>query len=162
MFAADPARAARELVRVVRPRGTIALASWTPTGFVGEMFRVMTAHVPSLIRVPSPFVWGTEPGLRSLFAPDLAYLQLRQRTFTFRARSPEHFVEMFGQSYGPTVRALEAAGPNRFLLEADLLDLVRQRNRLERRQRRDPGDLPGGDRDAAVSAVNTGPAPGPF
>jgi ubiquinone/menaquinone biosynthesis C-methylase UbiE len=46
MFAADPARAARELVRVVRPRGTIALASWTPTGFVGEMFRVMTAHVP--------------------------------------------------------------------------------------------------------------------
>ena len=130
MFAADPARAARELVRVVRPRGTIALASWTPTGFVGEMFRVMTSHVPSLIRVPSPFVWGTEPGLRSLFAPDMAYLQLRQRTFTFRARSPEHFVETFGQSYGPTVRALEAAGQNRFLLEADLLDLVRERNRL--------------------------------
>ena len=130
MFAADPTRAARELVRVVRPRGTIALASWTPTGFVGEMFRVMTAHVPSLVRVPAPFVWGTEPGLRSLLAPDLAYLQLRERTFTFRARSPEHFVEMFGQSYGPTVRALEAAGPNRFLLEADLLDLVRERNRL--------------------------------
>ena len=130
MFAADPTRAARELVRVVRPRGTIALASWTPTGFVGEMFRVMTAHVPSLVRVPAPFVWGSEPGLRSLLAPDLAYLQLRQRTFTFRARSPEHFVEMFGQSYGPTVRALEAAGPNRFLLEADLLDLVRQRNRV--------------------------------
>lgn len=130
MFAADPTRAARELVRVVRPHGTIALASWTPTGFVGEMFRVMTAHVPSLVRVPAPFVWGTEPGLRSLLAPDLAYLQLRQRTFTFRARSPEHFVEMFGQSYGPTVRALDAAGPNRFLLEADLLDLVRQRNRV--------------------------------
>ena len=130
MFAADPTRAARELVRVVRPRGTIALASWTPTGFVGEMFRVMTAYVPSLVRVPSPFVWGTEAGLRSLFAGDLAYLQLRRRTFTFRARSPEHFVDMFGQSYGPTVRALEAAGPNRFLLESDLLDLVRQRNRL--------------------------------
>jgi hypothetical protein len=60
----------------------------------------------------------------------MAYLQLRHRTFTFRARSPEHFVEIFGRSYGPTVRALEAAGPNRFLLEADLLDLVRQRNRL--------------------------------
>jgi SAM-dependent methyltransferase len=130
MFAADPARAARELVRVVRPRGTIALASWTPTGFVGEMFRVMTAHVPSLVRVPSPFLWGTEPGLRSLLGRDMAYLQLRHLTFTFRARSPEHFVEIFGRSYGPTVRALEAAGPNRFLLEADLLDLVRQRNRL--------------------------------
>jgi SAM-dependent methyltransferase len=130
MFAADQARAARELVRVVRPRGTIALASWTPTGFVGEMFRVMTSYVPSLLRVPSPFVWGSEPGLRSLLAADLRYLQLRERTFTFRARSPEHFVDMFGASYGPTVRALDAAGPNRFLLEADLLDLVRQRNRL--------------------------------
>jgi ubiquinone/menaquinone biosynthesis C-methylase UbiE len=129
MFAADPSRAARELARVVRPGGTIALASWTSTGFIGEMFRVMTAHVPSLIRVPSPFVWGTEPGLRSLFTQDMAYLQLRPRTFTFRARSPEHFVETFAQSYGPTVRALEAAGPRRFLLEADLLDLVRERNR---------------------------------
>jgi SAM-dependent methyltransferase len=130
MFAADPVRAARELVRVVRPRGTIALASWTPTGFVGEMFRVMTTHAPSLVRVPSAFVWGTEPGLRGLLGSDVAYLQLRPRTFMFRARSPEHFVEMFGQSYGPTVRAFEAAGPDRFLLEADLLDLVRQRNRL--------------------------------
>ena len=124
MFAADPMRAARELVRVVRPRGTIALASWTPTGFIGEMFGVMTAHVPS------PFVWGTEPGLRALLAPDMAYLQLRRRTFTFRARTPEHFVETFARSYGPTVRALDAAGPNRFLLEQDLVDLVRQRNRL--------------------------------
>jgi len=130
MFAADPVRAARELARVVRPRGTIALASWTPTGFVGEMFGVMTAHVPSLVRIPSPFVWGTEPGLRALLAPDLAYLQLRRRTFTFRARSPERFVETFARSYGPTVRALEAAGPDRFLMEADLVDLVRRRNRL--------------------------------
>jgi SAM-dependent methyltransferase len=130
MFAADPAVAARELARVVRPRGTIALASWTPAGFIGEMFGVMTAHVPSLVRVPSPFVWGTEPGLRALLAPDLAYLQLRRRTFTFRARSPEDFVATFAGSYGPTMRALEAAGPDRFLLEADLVDLVRRRNRL--------------------------------
>jgi SAM-dependent methyltransferase len=130
MFAADPRLAAHELARVVRPRGTIALASWTPTGFVGEMFGVMTAYVPSLVRVPSPFVWGTEPGLRSLLGPDVSYLQLRRRTFTFRARSPEQFVETFARSYGPTVRALEAAGQNRFMIEADLVDLVRQRNRL--------------------------------
>jgi hypothetical protein len=94
------------------------------------MFGVMTAHVPSLVRVPSPFVWGTEPGLRSLLAPHVAYLQLRRRTFTFRARSPEDFVATFARAYGPTVRALEAAGENRFLLEADLMELVRQRNRL--------------------------------
>jgi SAM-dependent methyltransferase len=130
MFAADPVRAASELVRVVRPGGTIALASWKPTGFVGEMFRVMSTHVPSLVRVPSPFVWGTEPGLRALLAPSLDYLQVRERTFTFRYRSPEHFVDVFGGSYGPTVKALAAAGPSRDALLADLADLVRSRNRL--------------------------------
>jgi SAM-dependent methyltransferase len=130
MFAADPVRAAAELARVVRPGGTIALASWTPTGFVGDMFRVMSTHVPSLVRVPSPFVWGTEPGLRALLARNLHDLHIRQRTFTFRYRSPEHFVDVFGGSYGPTVRALEAAGSSRDALVADLLDLVRTRNRL--------------------------------
>jgi SAM-dependent methyltransferase len=130
MFAADPVRAADELVRVVRPGGTIALASWRPTGFVGEMFRVMSTHVPSLVRVPSPFVWGTEPGLRALLYPSLDYLQVRERTFTFRYRSPEHFVDTFGGSYGPTVKALDAAGASRDQLVADLTDLVRSRNRL--------------------------------
>ena len=130
MFAADPVRAADELVRVVRPGGTIALANWNPTGFVGEMFRVMSTHVPSLVRVPSPFVWGTEPGLRALLGPSLDYLQVRERTFTFRYRSPEHFVDVFGGSYGPTVKALDAAGSSRDQLVADLMDLVRTRNRL--------------------------------
>ena len=46
MFAPDHRRTAAELVRVTRPGGTIALASWTPEGFVGAMFRTIAAHVP--------------------------------------------------------------------------------------------------------------------
>src|SRR5262245_20877956 len=46
MFAPNHAQAASELLRVSRPGGTIALASWTPDGFVGELFRTMSAHVP--------------------------------------------------------------------------------------------------------------------
>jgi SAM-dependent methyltransferase len=131
MFAPDQARAASELLRVVRPGGTVALASWMPDGFVGELFGVTAAHVPPGPPVPSPFVWGTEHGLRTLLGPGLRYLQLRRRRFMFRFRSAEQFVEVFGRSYGPMVRAFEAAGATgRSALEADLLDLVRRRNRL--------------------------------
>src|SRR5690349_12737160 len=41
MFAPNHAKAAAELVRVCRPGGTIALASWTPDGFIGELFKVI-------------------------------------------------------------------------------------------------------------------------
>src|SRR5689334_19310410 len=37
MFAPDQERAAAELLRVCKPGGTIALAAWTPDGFVGDM-----------------------------------------------------------------------------------------------------------------------------
>ena len=46
MFAPDHARAAAELLRVSRHGGTIALASWTPDGFIGRLFRTVAAHVP--------------------------------------------------------------------------------------------------------------------
>src|SRR6187455_707604 len=46
MFAPDHSKAASELVRVTKPGGTIALASWTPDGFIGELFRTVAAHVP--------------------------------------------------------------------------------------------------------------------
>ncbi|MCW2573788.1 MAG: Methyltransferase type 11, partial [Frankiales bacterium] len=46
MFAPDHRRTAQEILRVVRPGGTVGLASWTPDGFIGEMFRVITSHAP--------------------------------------------------------------------------------------------------------------------
>ena len=55
---------------------------------------------------------------------------MRERSFTYRYRTPEQFVDVLGGSYGPTVKALEAAGSNRDPLLADLTDLVRSRNRL--------------------------------
>src|SRR5262249_53571569 len=58
MFAPDHAKTAAEVLRVCRPGGTIALASWTPDGFVGELFRVISRHVPPPAGVASPMLWG--------------------------------------------------------------------------------------------------------
>ena len=84
MFAPDHAQAAAELLRVSRPGGTIALASWTPDGFIGELFRTVAAHVPPPAGVQSPMLWGTEAHLRALFGDGICSLEVEERTFTFR------------------------------------------------------------------------------
>ena len=130
MFAPDHRSAAAELVRVTRPGGAIALASWTPDGFVGSMFRTVAAHVPPPAVLASPMLWGTEEHLGELFGSDVTWTH-RRRTFTFRFASADEFIEIFGAYYGPTVKALEAAGSARDVLASDLRELVRSWNRLE-------------------------------
>ncbi len=131
MFAPDQARAAAELLRVCRPGGTIALASWTPESFIGELFRTVSAHVPPPAGLQSPMLWGTESHLRELFGERIAALEVAERTFTFRFRSAEEFVDVFRSWYGPTLKAFAALeGPARDALEQDLVALARRSDRL--------------------------------
>ena len=131
MFAPDHSQAAAELLRVCRPGGTIALASWTPEGFIGELFRTVGAHVPPPAGVRSPLLWGTEGHLRELFGEGIASLEVMERTFTFRFPSAEHFVTFFRLWYGPTVKAFAALDDDaRDALEADLVELARRFDRL--------------------------------
>jgi SAM-dependent methyltransferase len=131
MFAPDHARAASELLRVCKPGGTIALASWTPDGFIGELFRTVAAHVPPPAGVRSPLLWSTETHLRELFADGIASLEVTERTFTYRFPKAADFVEVFGRWYGPTVKALAALeGDAREALRDDLVQLARRSDRL--------------------------------
>ena len=131
MFAPDHAQAAAELLRVTRPGGTIALASWTPDGFIGELFRTVAAYVPPPAGVQSPMLWGTEAHLRDLMGDSICSLEVAERTFTFRFTSAEDFVAFFRTWYGPTLKAFAALeGAARKELEADLIDLARRWNRL--------------------------------
>lgn len=130
MFAPDHQRAAGEIIRVTRPGGTVGLASWTPDGFIGEMFGVITRHVPGPPGVASPMLWGTEQYLSGLFGPAIADVRSVERTCTWRFASAEEFVTFFRRWYGPTLKAFEAAGDDgRGALAADLADLARRRDR---------------------------------
>ena len=131
MFAPYHERAAAELLRVTRPGGTIALASWTPDGFLGEFFRTMSKHVPPPAGVRSPMLWGTESHLRTLFGDDVSSLRSAERTFTFRFTSADEFVSFFRTWYGPTLKAFESLDPGRCeALERDLRRLARRHDRL--------------------------------
>jgi ubiquinone/menaquinone biosynthesis C-methylase UbiE len=108
MFAPNQARAAAELVRVVRPGGRIGLASWTPEGFLGRLFKVMSAFVPPPAGLASPMAWGSEPRVVELFGPHASEIRTTRMTYHFRFRSAEHFVEFFRTFYGPTHKAFAA------------------------------------------------------
>jgi len=128
MFAPDHQRSARELMRVCRPGGRIGLASWTPAGFLGDLFRTVAKYVPPVPGVQSPLLWGTDAHLRTLFE-GVAKIEHTPRHFAFRYQSAEHFVDVFRTFYGPVHKAflgLDATG--QAALEADLLALLRRAN----------------------------------
>ncbi len=149
MFAPDHPKAASELVRVTKPGGTIAIAAWTPDGFIGDLFRTTAKHVPPPAGVQSPLLWGTEEHLRELFGDSIASLEVEERTSPTGSDSAEEFVTFFRTWYGPTLKAFEALDDDgKKALEADLVELV-ERLRPARRPRRDrrPGRVHRGRRD---------------
>ena len=129
MFTPDPLRAAHELIRVVRSGGRIGLANWTPEGFIGDLFRLIAAYVPSPAGLQSPVLWGTEPRMVELFGPDATDIQCARRHYNFRFRSAMHWVEVFCSFYGPTHKAFAALDPARQArLTEDLTALLEGRN----------------------------------
>jgi len=129
MFAPDHHQAASEMMRVCRKGGRIGLASWTPTGFLGQLFRVVAAYVPPIPGVRSPLLWGTDAHIQDLFQGAARIVQTT-RHFAFRYRSPEHWVEVFRTYYGPVHKAFAALdAEKRAALEADLIALLRQSHR---------------------------------
>src|SRR4051812_22310781 len=108
MFAPDHRRAASELVRVCRPGGRIALACWTPDGFIGETFRLFSRFLPPTPGLKPPVLWGDVAYQRELFGRSAASVTAYPRTAIFRYRSAEENVEFFRTYYGPTLRAFDA------------------------------------------------------
>jgi ubiquinone/menaquinone biosynthesis C-methylase UbiE len=130
MFAPNHSRAAAELARVCRPGGRIALASWTPDGFIGETFRAFARYLPPAPGLPPPVRWGDLAYLDALFGHVAASTTSYRRTAVFRFRSAEENLEFFSTYYGPTLRAFESLDPpRRESLRNELLALARRYDR---------------------------------
>ena len=105
MFAPRPELVAKELLRVCVPGGTIAMANWTPQGFVGQMFKTISKFIaPS--GMPSPVLWGDETTVRERLGKGLSELNLVRCHYTFSYPfPPSEVVEFFRLYYGPTNQA---------------------------------------------------------
>lgn len=105
MFAPHHRRAADELVRVCRPGGTIGLLSWTPEGFVGDMFRAMKPFAPAPPPgAQPPPLWGDEDHVRALLGDRVTDVTTTRRVLTTdRFATPEAWRDHWKTVYGPTV-----------------------------------------------------------
>ena len=124
MFAPRPDLVAMELLRVCKPGGIIAMANWTPQGFIGQMFKTISKFIaPS--GVPSPVLWGDEPTVRERLGKGLSDLNLVRRRYTFSYPfPPSEVVEFFRLYYGPIKQAfasLDADGCERLHQELEAL-----------------------------------------
>jgi SAM-dependent methyltransferase len=130
MFAPDHRKAASELARVCRSGGRIALASWTPNGYVADMFRMVASFVPPPPGATPPIRWGDEAYLKSIFGDSIRSITSNVRTAVFRAPSAEQNVAIFRTWFGPTMKTFEAVGPAREQeLAKAMADLVRKWDR---------------------------------
>ena len=130
MFTPDQDKAAAEMARACKPGGRIGLANWTPTSFIGELFKLMGKYVAPAAGVKSPALWGTEARLRELFGERLDTIAIERRNFVFRYRNAAHWLEVFRTFYGPMHKAfgaLDAAQQEQ--LATDLIALAEKFNR---------------------------------
>ena len=130
MFAPRPERIVNELQRVAKPGGLIALANWTPEGFIGKMFAVFARHLPPPAGLPSPLLWGDEAVVRARFNGAIDELRLTRQTARMCfPLDPAGTVDFFRRYYGPTLRAfgaLDASG--QAALRRDLVELQTRHN----------------------------------
>jgi len=131
MFAPRPDVVASELARVTKPGGQVALACWTPTGFLGKMFNIFKAHLPPPpAGIPSPMGWGDEATVRSRLGNAFTNVRLIRRMARMRYPfPPAETVEFFRQYYGPTQRAFASLDETaQAALRRDLVELQATNN----------------------------------
>ncbi|HSK65132.1 MAG TPA: class I SAM-dependent methyltransferase [Pyrinomonadaceae bacterium] len=106
MFAPRPDMTAAEMTRVVRPGGFIAMANWTPAGFIGQMFKIVAGHVQQPPGMSSAVLWGVEETVRERLRDGIVGLEVKPQMVNFKFPfAPAEVVEHFRVYYGPTNKA---------------------------------------------------------
>ena len=130
MFAPRPNLVASELIRVCKPGGKIAMANWTPQGFVGQMFKIIARYIAPN-GMPSPVLWGDQTTVHERFREGVLDLRCTYRHYQFEYPfPPDVVVDFFREHYGPMTRAFGALDvEGQAQLKADLVALWSANNR---------------------------------
>ena len=132
MFAPRHERAGAELARVVRPGGIVGTVTWTPEGAIGAMFRTITGHLPPPPDFADPpILWGNEAHARAMLEPHGLELEFSRGVVVYTSASPEAYVNLYEEKFGPLVVAKAALGERWPELRRDLVETFGTWNRSD-------------------------------
>ena len=132
IFAPDHQLVAGEMLRVCRPGGTIGMLNFTPEGLSTDFLAALARYAPPPPPgALSPALWGSEEHVRELFGERVELLELARREYVERAASPDDYVELFKQTFGPVVaiyRSLADEPERSAALDRDFLEFATRAN----------------------------------
>jgi SAM-dependent methyltransferase len=109
IFAPRPDVAMREMLRVLKPGGTIAFATWPPELFTGRMFALTSKYAPPPpAEVSSPLQWGDPAIIRERLGTAVKDMMFTRDTMLFPTLSPQHYRLFVEQNLGPLIKLLQS------------------------------------------------------
>ena len=124
-FAKDASGSAGELMRVCRKGGRIAVAAWTPDGFVGQLAATVRRYLPADGRANSPVMWGTRGNIDKYFGRGADALGAIDRSYMLRYRSKMAWLDDWRADGGPLAAVFKAVDPDwRDQFAQELMKLV--------------------------------------
>lgn len=107
MFAPRPEVAIAEMLRVLKPGGTIAFSTWPPEHFVGQMFALVGKYQPPPPGAAPPPQWGDPNIVRQRLGQTVADIVFDRSVMCFPALSPQHYRKVLEETLGPVVKLVQ-------------------------------------------------------
>lgn len=108
IFAPRPEVALREMLRVLRPGGTIAFSTWPPETLMGRTAELHARYVPPPAGIPAPSMWGNPSVVRERFGAAVENISFHRDALAAPALSPQHYRLNVERSAGPMIKLIEA------------------------------------------------------
>lgn len=107
IFAPRPEVVAAEMLRVLKPGGTIAFSTWPPEHLVGRTSELIGRYMPPPTGILPPSLWGVPEIIRQRLGSGVKDISFHRGCMLSPALSPQHFRANIERSAGPTIKLVE-------------------------------------------------------